>query len=71
MKLDCAHSGFDCNFVPIELEFNGETIDDGNCLFHAVADQLNMQNLADLNHTDLRKALAQFLHDNPNLKVCH
>ncbi len=57
---NCLHEG---------LEFHGQTPADGNCLFHAVSDQLNSPNWENINHIDLRRKLAEFLSNNHKITV--
>ena len=39
----------------------------GNCLFHALSEQLQSVKGIRISHQELRKALVQFLDENPNL----
>ncbi len=57
------------NCIQEGLEFCGETPADGNCLFHAVSEQLNVQHQTDIGYIELRKTLSTFLLNNSKLKV--
>ena len=39
----------------------------GNCLFHALSEQLQSVKGIQISHKELRKTLVQFLDENPNL----
>ena len=39
----------------------------GNCLFHALSEQLQSVKGIQISHKELRKTLVQFLEENPNL----
>ena len=39
----------------------------GNCLFHALSEQLQSVKGIQISHEELRKTLVQFLNENPNL----
>ena len=39
----------------------------GNCLFHALSEQLQSVRGIQISHKELRKTLVQFLDENPNL----
>ena len=39
----------------------------GNCLFHALSEQLQSVKGIHISHEELRKTLVQFLNENPNL----
>ena len=39
----------------------------GNCLFHALSEQLQSVKGIQISHKELRKTLVQFLNENPNL----
>ena len=39
----------------------------GNCLFHALSEQLQSVKGIQISHKELRKTLVQFLSENPNL----
>ena len=39
----------------------------GNCLFHALSEQLQSVKEIQISHEELRKTLVQFLDENPNL----
>ena len=39
----------------------------GNCLFHALSEQLQSIKGIQISHEELRKTLVQFLNENPNL----
>ena len=51
------------------LMFHGNTPTDGNCLFHAVCDQLELLGHPPLPATQLRKFVVDFLKFNPVLTV--
>ena len=42
----------------------------GNCLFHALSEQLQSVKGIQISHKELRKTLVQFLDENPNLVGC-
>ena len=48
-------------------QFRGDTPKDGNCMFHALADQLERVKSHSITHINLRNELVQHLSENPNL----
>ena len=39
----------------------------GNCLFHALSEQLNLVKGIKISHGELRKSIVQYLRENPKL----
>ena len=42
----------------------------GNCMFHAVSDQLNLVKGIKISHKELRQSIVQYLRKNPKLVSC-
>ena len=51
------------------LLFHGQTPLDGNCFFHAVSDQLDLQGLPSQSAIDLRRAVVTYLRANSTIQV--
>ena len=73
--LDAIQDGVRATGLPLELPNDDITIDDGNCLFHALVSQLQRfdvqaePKLKCLNHTQLRKDLCRFMLDAKDPRV--
>ena len=50
-------------------QFGRDTPKDGNCMFHALADQLKRVKSHNITHINLRIELVQHLSENPNLVI--
>ena len=42
----------------------------GNCMFHAVSEQLNLVKGIKISHKELRQSIVQYLRKNPKLVSC-
>ena len=52
------------------LRVHGHTPADGNCFFHAVADQLSLLGLRKHSAAQLRNCVTLFLEHHPQVEVC-
>ena len=60
-------SDLDFNIAIAGLQYREpRTPGDGNCLFHAIADQLRIHNIRDISHQDLRRQVVNHLQQNPH-----
>ena len=57
LRMTASNKGFEI------VKNNGE----GNCMFHALCDQLEYKKVLQISHQDLRKELVNYLHDHPKL----
>ncbi|XP_072043457.1 uncharacterized protein [Amphiura filiformis] len=57
------------NCKKLNLAFHGKTPGDGNCLFNAVSDQLDLLNLPHQSPSDLRQSVVEFLRRNPSIQA--
>ena len=53
----------------VGLERRGSTAGDGNCFFHAVADQLERIGKDKPTHVDLRKHLTDYMRKNVSVRT--
>lgn len=42
----------------------------GNCMFHALSEQLDLKQIIKISHEDLRRNLVQYLREHPQLVSC-
>lgn len=51
------------------LKFHGSTPTDGNCFFHAIADQLHLHHTKSYSHEELRKMTVDYIQQHKSIQV--
>jgi hypothetical protein len=62
-----AHNSFLRNLQRAGVRVRKNVPADGNCLFHAVCDQLRRLKIARMRHMELRKRAVEYLRSNPTV----